>query len=332
MVSTKNLIAFALIAILSLSAIFNPYTNIYIGQLKNDSIFVSKQEGELYDLILKAAEYYQIEPQNAKIDRVWKAMPGYNGVKVDIEASYQNMKKDKKYDEKKLVFVQIPPKVHLSDLSPSPIYRGHPDKPMVSFLINVAWGNEYIPSMLATLKKNKVHATFFLEGRWAKENPDLTKMIADGGHEIGNHSYSHPNMQLINESQTREELLKTNEIIEAITGNKVTWFGPPAGAFRKETIDIAHSLKLKTVMWTVDTIDWQKPPKDVLIQRVTSKVHPGAMILMHPTKPTDQALQSLITEIKSRNLRIGTVSKLMDEERIIKLNGPQNMERERRNQ
>jgi len=84
-------------------------------------------------------------------------------------------------------------------------------------------------------------------------------------------------------------------------------------------------------MWTVDTIDWQKPSSDVLIQRVTSKVHPGAMILMHPTQPTDQALQTLITEIKSRNLRIGTVSKLMDEERIIKLYGQQNMEQDRKN-
>jgi len=156
-------------------------------------------------------------------------------------------------------------------------------------------------------------------------------MIADGGHEIGNQSYSHPNMQLSSGAKTREELSKTNEIIEATTGKKVTWFGPPAGAFRKETIDIAHSLKMETVMWTVDTIDWQKPSSDVLIQRVTSKVHPGAMILMHPTQPTDQALQTLITEIKSRNLRIGTVSKLMDEERIIKLYGQQNMEQDRKN-
>ncbi|MCJ8006313.1 polysaccharide deacetylase family protein [Lederbergia wuyishanensis] len=331
MFSSKNLIALVLIAILSLSAIFNPYTNQYVKQLQSNSIFVSKHQGELYDLIIKAADYYQIEPQNAKIDRVWKAMPGYNGIKVDIEASYQKMKKDNKYDEKKLVFIQIQPDVHLSDLPPSPIYRGHPEKPMVSFLINVAWGNEYIPSMLATLKKNKVHATFFLEGRWAKENPELTKMIADGGHEIGNHSYSHPNMQVLSAAETRQELSKTNEIIEATTGKKVTWFGPPAGAFRKETIDIAHSLNLRTVMWTVDTIDWQKPSTNVLIQRVTSKVHPGAMILMHPTEPTDKALQTLISEIKSRNLRFGTVSKLMDEERIIKLYGQQNMEQERSN-
>jgi len=205
----------------------------YVEQLKSDSTFVSKYEGELYDLIVKAAEYYQIEPKNAKIDRVWKAIPGYNGIKVDIEASYQNMKKDKQYDERKLVFLQIPPKVHLSDLPPSPIYRGHPDKPMVSFLINVAWGNEYIPSMLATLKKNKVHATFFLEGRWAKENPDLTKMIADGGHEIGNHSYSHPNMQLLSGAQTREELSKTNEIIEATTGKKSNLVWSACGGFSK---------------------------------------------------------------------------------------------------
>lgn len=87
-------------------------------------------------------------------------MPGYNGIQVDIDASYKKMK-GRSFDERKLVFKQIPPKVHLDDLPPAPIYRGHPDKPMVALLINVAWGNEYLPSMLQTLKKHNVQGTFF---------------------------------------------------------------------------------------------------------------------------------------------------------------------------
>jgi len=65
---------------------------------------------------------------------------------------------------------------------------------MVSFLINVAWGNEYLPDILATLKKQNVKASFFLEGRWVQKNPELAKMIVEAGHEVGNHSYTHPDM------------------------------------------------------------------------------------------------------------------------------------------
>lgn len=317
--SAKHLIAYTLIAILSICIIKNPLTDDYLKSLINIVEEVNQENDPLYHQINQIADKYNFPPQDARIDKVWKAIPGYNGIQVDVKASYNKMKKNKQFDERKLVFVQVPPSIHLEDLPPSPIYRGHPDKPMVSFLINVAWGNEYIPSILATLKEHKVHATFFLEGRWAKENPELVKMIADGGHEIGNHSYSHPNMQTLKSEKIREEIIKTNEIIEATTGQKPKWFGPPSGAYRDETVEIAHSLGLRTIMWTVDTIDWQKPAPDTIIKRVTSKVHPGAMILMHPTESTAQALESIIIEIKAKNLRIGTVSKLLEEERIIKL-------------
>lgn len=308
------------IAILSVVTAFNPYSQHYLSQLKTNDVFVNaEQNSHLLSQIHEAALKYNKEPDNAKIDRVWKALPGYNGIRVNVQASYAKMEKDQTFNKHKLVFEQIPPTVHLSDLPPSPIFRGHPDKPMVSFLINVAWGEEFIPSMLATLKEHGVHATFFLEGRWVKKNAEMAKMIADAGHEIANHSYSHPKMESISAAETMEELTKTNEIIESTTGQKPIWFGPPSGGYREETILIAHSLNMRTIMWTVDTIDWQRPSVPVLLQRVTSKVHPGAMILMHPTEPTEKALNTLITELKAMNYKIGTVSKLMDEERIIQL-------------
>ncbi|RST60723.1 polysaccharide deacetylase family protein [Siminovitchia terrae] len=316
--NTKHLPGLGLIAILAILIVNNPYTTVYLDELVNGSHPVNSSQDALYEQITHAAEKYDAAPQDAKIDRVWKAMPGYNGVKVDIKASYKKMKGGV-FDARKLVFKQIPPKAHLEDLPPAPIYRAHPDKPMVSFMINVAWGNEYLPKMLTTLKKNNVQATFFLEGRWVKENPDLAKMISADGHEIGNHSYSHPKMETLGDAKTREELLKTNEIIEATTGEKPVWFGPPSGGFRDHTILIANELDMKTVMWTVDTIDWQKPSPETIIDRVMTKVSPGSMILMHPTDSTAKALDQLINQIRDKNLRIGTVTKLMDEEHIIKI-------------
>ncbi|MEH7177167.1 polysaccharide deacetylase family protein [Neobacillus vireti] len=311
-----SLIAFFLLA--AWFSVNNHLVGTYVASLKDNVLAVGKQENPLYQSIVKNASTYEIPPSDAKIDRVWKAIPGYNGVTVDIDASYNNMKKTGSFDEKKLVYKQIEPSVHLNDLPPSPIYRGHPDKPMVSFIINVAWGNEYLPDILAALKKHQVSASFFLEGNWVKNNPDLAKMIVSAGHEVGNHSYSHPDMKRLAASQTREQLIRTNEVIKAATEKKSEWFAPPSGSYRDETVKIAAELNMKTVMWTVDTIDWRKPTPDQLINRVISKIDKGSMVLMHPTESTAQSLDRLITMIEEKGLIIGTVSELMKEERIMK--------------
>ena len=259
---------------------------------------------------------YEKPAQDAQIHTVWKATPGYNGLTIDIDESYKKMKKIGKFDEKQIVFKQVKPKVHLSDLPPAPIYRGHPDKTMVSFLINVAWGNEYLPSMLEVLDKHGVKATFFLEGRWAKENPALVKTIKEAGHEIGNHSYSHPDMARITTDQIRKQIGSTNDVIKEITGAAPVWFAPPSGSFRQDVITVADEFKMETVLWTVDTIDWQKPEPGVLVERVLKKVHNGAMILMHPTDSSSRSLETLIQSIKQKGYSFGSVSMLLDEERL----------------
>ncbi|SDM01228.1 polysaccharide deacetylase family protein [Bacillus sp. OK048] len=314
----KKLSMFAFLVIAAWFSVNNPLVDTYVSSLKGNALTVGEQENSLYQSIVKNAPTYEIPPSDAKIDRVWKAIPGYNGIKVDIDASYKNMKKNGIFDEKKLVYKQIEPAIHLKDLPPSPIYRGHPDKPMVSFIINVAWGNEYLPEILATLKSHQVTASFFLEGNWVKNNPDLAKMIVSAGHEVGNHSYSHPNMQKLNAYQTRDQMVRTNEVIEAATGKKSVWFAPPSGSYRDETVKIAAELNMKTVMWTVDTVDWQKPTPDQLINRVITKIDNGSMVLMHPTESTAKSLNRLITLIKEKGLQISIVSDLMSEERMVK--------------
>jgi probable sporulation protein (polysaccharide deacetylase family) len=296
----------------------NPWIDQYVHHLQNTSVETAKPKDKLYLEIEEKAKKYEISAQDAKIDRVWKAIPGYNGLKVDVDASYKNMKKLGAFNEQMLVYKQIPPKIHLADLPPEAIYRGHPEKPMVAFLINVAWGNEHIPKMLATLKKHDIKATFFLEGRWVKNNPDMAKMIVDAGHEVGNHSYSHPDLKTMSNQAIHDQLIKTNEVIEATTGVKCKWFAPPSGSYRDDVVKIAHKLQMGTIMWSVDTIDWQKPSPSVIVERVMSKIHPGAMVLMHPTASTAQALDSLIVLIKKKEYNISNVSTLLDEERIVR--------------
>lgn len=316
----KRWIYFGMLMVVAIMMVNNPLTNQYVLSIKKESIQVSKIDNSLKNEISARAKDFEIPANNAKIDKVWKAMPGYNGLKVNIEESYKNMAKQKVFDEQKLVFEQSIPKVHLEDLPPSPIYRGHPDKPMVGFIVNVAWGNEYLSSMLETLKKYNIHVTFFLEGRWVQKNPDLAQMIVSAGHEIGNHSFSHPDMKMLSGSRTREEITQTNKVIKATTGVMPKWFGPPSGSFKDETVKIAAESGMGTILWSVDTIDWQKPPVNVLLNRVMGKVHNGAFILMHPTDSTAKSLDDLIKGLKEKNLQIGTVSEVLDEKRIMKNN------------
>ncbi|WP_431799330.1 polysaccharide deacetylase family protein [Halobacillus andaensis] len=259
----------------------------------------------------KAKEYY-MPPQDAYIDKVWKKTPGLNGKKVNIKQSYQNMKKDGVFDEKKIVYDEVPPSTSLGDLPPAPIYRGSSGKEMVSFLINVSWGEEYIPEILQVLNKHKIKANFFIDGAFARQNKKLVTMIVEDGHIIGSHGYNHPDFSKLDSAVTRENLIKTNEILEAFTDTKVEFFAPPSGSFTDITVNEADALEMETILWSVDTIDWKKPTKDVLIHRVISKLHNGATILMHPTKVTSESLDELITQIKS-DYRIVDFPQLINE-------------------
>lgn len=313
--SKLKVFALSIAMIIAFFVVNNQYTNHYVSVLTNHSSYVAGHSDALYEEIKTKAPTYEIAPKDAYIDRVWKAIPGYNGLTVDVESSYQKMKKKGEFNEKQLVFKEISPKVHLRDLPPSPVYRGNPDKPLVAFAINVAWGNEYIPRMLEVLKKHNAEATFFLEGRWVKENPTVAQLITAAKQEVGNHSYTHPDMARLGTNAITNEIQKTNSVILATTDQKVEWFAPPSGSFREEVVKVASKLGLGTIMWTADTIDWQKPPKYVLINRVMKRVDNGTIVLMHPTAPTAESLDELITKIEASGRKVVNISTLLDEKR-----------------
>ncbi|MFD2044151.1 polysaccharide deacetylase family protein [Ornithinibacillus salinisoli] len=308
-----NLCVFIIIVMLSFHPETNPFTSsnhIHTGSVmevsKNDALYQEIQE--------KSSELNQ-EPQDAYIDDVWKKTPGRNGLTVNIDRSYKQMKKKGKYNDKLLVYDQIPPEVKLEDLPTAPIYRGHPEKNMVSFLINVSWGGEYIPKILNILKENNVKATFFIEGKWAKENIDYVKMINEQDHTIGNHAYNHPDMARLSEQEIVDQISKTNEVLKGITGSSPKWFAPPSGSFSDQVVKSAEQLGMETILWTVDTIDWKNPTVSVMMNRVMGKIHPGATILMHPTSSVVHALPTMIAQIKEKDLKIGKIDDLLDESR-----------------
>ena len=269
---------------------------------------------ELMDRIQLEAEKRKVAPIDARVDKVWKMIPGYNGLEVDIDQTYRLAKQNGSSDLK-YVMKEVTPNVSIDDLGANPIYKGNSKKQMVSFMINVAWGNEYLVKMLEELKKENVKTTFFFDGSWLNKNLELARAIGEAGHELSNHAYSHPNMSTLSRERQLDEIQKTEDLLKKL-GVKNKLFAPPSGDFNDLTVKIAHELGLKTVMWTIDTVDWQNPGAEVVLRRVTSRIEPGALVLMHPTESTSQALGAMIREVKKRGLLLGTVSEVLSSKRI----------------
>jgi len=292
----------------------------YFSVIKNESVQVDRPAEKDDALRMQIEQWKQGREQaavDARIDRIWKAIPGYNGLMVDVEASLAHMRKSNNPSPQLLVYREVPPAVTLDQLEPQPIYRGNPQKPAIAFMINVAWGNEHLDSMLDTLDRFQVKTTFFLDGSWVKRYPDLAKKIADRGHEIGNHAYSHPDMSKLGESRIRQEMERTQEVIEKTIGAKPKLFAPPSGAFNETVVHLARNeFGMKTILWTADTVDWQKPSTQAVIQRIEPKMGNGVLVLMHPTKPSAEALPQLLQLAQQKGLRPTTVSELISSKRL----------------
>lgn len=275
----------------------------------------SEEKQQLKLLIEQEAAKHRVAPIDARIDRVFHAIPGYNGLEVDVDATFELNVQSVRGEKLKLIYREIEPNVKLEELGNHPIYKGNPNKQMVSFMINVAWGNEYLPSILRTLEKEGVKATFFLDGSWLNKNVELAKEIQLAGHELSNHAYSHPNMSNLSRYEQSQQIVKTEELLKKLNVTN-RWFAPPSGDFNQATVQVARDHGLMTVLWTIDTIDWKRPPAEMIVARIQKKLEPGALILMHPTSSTADALPEMITYIKSKGYSLGTVSETLSSERL----------------
>jgi peptidoglycan-N-acetylglucosamine deacetylase len=133
---------------------------------------------------------------------------------------------------------------------------------------NPAW----TPNLLDILLVRGVKATFFLVGGFAKAEPALVRRIAEEGHLIGNHSWSHPNLAITSASRVNEELHRTSATLEQILGQRVRYFRPPFGGRRPAVLQTARRLGMTLVTWNAMTADWQEPSPDRIAQSLTSKI------------------------------------------------------------
>jgi len=192
-----------------------------------------------------------------------------------------------------------------------PIFHGNAAEPKVALACNVFWGEEFLPDMLSTLAENDTKITFFIGGSWAKRYPDVLKDISLKGHELGNHSYSHPHPNSLSKEKNKEQITRTEDLVRELTGVKTDLYAPPYGEYNETVLYAAQEIGYRTIMWSIDTIDWKRPPVEIIKNRVIKKLHNGAIILIHPTESTAKALPELIKEIKNQGYQITTVSDIL---------------------
>ena len=151
----------------------------------------------------------------------------------------------------------------------------------------------------------------FVTGRWAEKHGEILKSIYEAGHEIGNHGYNHIDYDKLSYEKNKEEIEKAHNIIKDVINVDSKYFAPPSGAFNDNTIRASKDLGYELIMWSIDTIDWRKDStKDIIIRRVTEKIHKGAIVPMHPTEETVKALPEIINYINKLD-KIGRISDII---------------------
>lgn len=139
----------------------------------------------------------------------------------------------------------------------------------------------YTPDILAVLREYEVPAMFFVCGEMATVNRDLLREMAADGHEVGNHTWSHPLVPKLPPSKIRDQLGRTSEVIERVLGRAPLWYRAPYGAWNSHSFEIGAELGMEPLGWTVDTLDWTEPGAATIVRRVMKGAAPGVIVLSH---------------------------------------------------
>ncbi|MFE0728057.1 polysaccharide deacetylase family protein [Streptomyces antibioticus] len=139
----------------------------------------------------------------------------------------------------------------------------------------------YTPGVLDTLAEYDVRAMFFVCGEMAADHKDLLARMADEGHVVGNHTWSHPLLTSLTRRQIRSEMTRTSEVIEDGYGEPPRWFRAPYGAWNRATFQLGAELGMEPLAWTVDTLDWTAPGTGTIVSRVQDGAGPGVVVLSH---------------------------------------------------
>ncbi len=174
-------------------------------------------------------------------------------------------------------------------------YVGNPDEKVIYLTFDAGYENGYTEKILDVLKKHEVPAAFFLVSHYIKNNPELVKRMYSEGHIVANHTASHPDMSKITDSDgLKSELEPVETLYKEITGQDMPkFYRPPQGKFNESNLAAAKALGYTTVFWSLAYVDWdvkKQPDYSYAMEKLTSRIHNGAIVLLHSTSETNSMI------------------------------------------
>lgn len=186
-------------------------------------------------------------------------------------------------------------------------------RPYVALTFDDGPHPELTPKLLDILRHQGVRATFYVIGRNVEAYPEVARRIVSEGHEIANHTWSHPSLPSLGAARLQKEMASTTEVIQRVTGRRPTNMRPPYGAINDRVrTAIYRDHGLDVIMWSVDPLDWKRPGAEVVRQRLVEGAKPGGILLAHDIHPgTIEAIPGTIADLKAKGYGFATVSQLL---------------------
>lgn len=211
------------------------------------------------------------------------------------------------------------PRVTYASVSPTPavpqitINSVHVEGPYVAMTFDDGPNATLTPKLLDLLAAHHMKATFFVVGQNAAEYPEILKRAVREGHEIANHSWSHPNLGKMADDVVRRELQKTDDAIKEAIGTRPTLMRPPYGSLTaRQKTWIHETFGYRIIIWDVDPLDWKRPGPSVVTHRIVSEARPGSIILAHDIHPpTIEAMPATFDQLQEKGFKFVTVSELL---------------------
>lgn len=195
-------------------------------------------------------------------------------------------------------------------------YAQDTKKKVIYLTFDAGYENGNTPAILDALKKHQAPAAFFAVGNFIEDNPELIRQIVEEGHIIGNHTMTHPDMSGISSLESFEnELEGVEELYKSVTGKPMEKiYRPPQGIYSTENLSMAKQLGYRTFFWSLAYVDWiqdQQPSKEEAFSKLLTRIHPGAIVLLHNTSSTNAAiLDELLTKWEEMGYRFASLHEL----------------------
>ena len=189
----------------------------------------------------------------------------------------------------------------------------HVDGPYIAMTFDDGPSATLTPKLLDILAAHHIKATFFVIGENVAQHPEIVARAAREGHEIGNHSWSHPNLAKMSDAGVRNQLQRTDDAIKSATGGHPTFLRPPYGSItEREKRWIHDEFGYRIILWDVDPYDWKRPGPAIVRNRILKETRPGSIVLSHDIHPgTIEAMPSTFDELQAKGFKFVTVSELI---------------------